>query len=270
MMHTVVIGITSILLYLVSAVLLGVRLRNRDTSPVSKWKGLLPAIFAALLHGWLLIQALFLDQGLNLGLFNALSLLTWIISAIIVTAAIARPTETLGIAAFPGAALAITLESMFAAERITSISSTPLEIHIIISVAAYAVLSIAAVQAILLTVQDNQLRNKRLGGFVRALPPLQTMENMLFQMIGIGFILQSLSLLTGFIFLEDMMAQHLVHKTVLSLIAWLFFGILLWGRWQFGWRGRKAIRLTLAGFIALVMSYVGSKFVLELIIQQPQ
>ncbi len=227
------------------------------------------AMFATLLHGWLLLQLLFMEQGLNMGVFNAISLLTWFISAILVVSAIVRPTENLGIIAFPGAGLAIALGSVTSTQHITSVTSTPMEIHILISVAAYSMLSIAAVQAILLTIQDRHLRNKRPGGFIRALPPLQTMETLLFQIIALGFILQSLSLFTGFIFLENMLAQHLVHKTVLSLIAWLVFGILLWGRWQFGWRGRTAIRWTLAGFIALALSYIGSKMVLEVILQQP-
>jgi len=223
---------------------------------------------ATLLHGWLLLQLLFMEQGLNLGVFNAISLLTWLISAILVVSAVVRPTENLGIIAFPGAGLAIALGSVTSTNHFTSVTNTPLEIHILISVAAYSMLSIAAVQAILLTIQDRHLRNKRPGGFIRALPPLQTMETLLFQIIALGFILQSLSLFTGFIFLENMLAQHLVHKTVLSLIAWLVFGILLWGRWQFGWRGRTAIRWTLTGFVALALSYIGSKMVLEVILKQ--
>ena len=87
-------------------------------------------------------------------------------------------------------------------------------------------------------------------------------------MIGSGFALLSAGLLTGIFFLEDIFAQHLVHKTVLSIVAWLVFGILLWGRWRFGWRGRTAIRWTLSGFVVLLLAYFGSKFVLELILQR--
>ena len=165
-------------------------------------------------------------------------------------------------------ALAIALEYSINSSRITTIIDTPLEIHILISIVAYSLLSIAAVQALLLTVQDHHLRNKKPGGFIRALPPLQSMETLLFQIIAFGFVLQSLSLVTGFVFLENMMAQHLVHKTILSIIAWAVFGILLWGRWQFGWRGRTAIRWTLGGFVLMVLGYLGSKMVLEIIIGQ--
>ena len=94
------------------------------------------------------------------------------------------------------------------------------------------------------------------------------MENLLFQMIGLGFIILSISLLSGLFYLENILAQHLVHKTVLSVVAWIIFGILLFGRWRFGWRGRTAIRLTISGFIMLMLAYFGSKFVIELILQR--
>jgi len=121
---------------------------------------------------------------------------------------------------------------------------------------------------LVLAVQDHQLRNKKPGGFVRALPPLQTMETLLFQMIGLGFFLHSLSLITGIIYLDDMFAQHIAHKTILSILAWIIFAILLWGRWRFGWRGSTAIRWTLAGFTVLFLAYVGSKWVLEVILNR--
>lgn len=265
-MHTVVIGIFSIALYLIATALLAVRLRNRITTTASKWKGLAPAAIACILHGWVLVPHIFTSKGLNLGIFHSISLITWIISTILILLAARRPAENLGIIVFPGTALAVALEVSFNTTRITDIINTPLEIHILISVAAYSVLSIAAVQAVLLTVHDHYLRNKRPGGFIRALPPLQSMETLLFQMIALGFILQTISLVTGFTFLENMLAQHLVHKTVLSLIAWMVFAILLWGRWKFGWRGRTAIRWTLSGFAVLALGYLGSKMVLELII----
>ena len=92
------------------------------------------------------------------------------------------------------------------------------------------------------------------------------MESLLFQMIATGFALLTLALVTGFLFLEDIFAQHLVHKTTLSIIAWFVFGILLWGRWRFGWRGQTALRWTIGGFIFLMLAYFGSKFVLELVL----
>jgi ABC-type uncharacterized transport system permease subunit len=268
-MHTILIGTLAIFLYLIAAIMLGIRLRNRNTNPASKWRGLVAAFVAVLLHGSMLLKYVFTDEGLKLGLYNSISLVTWLISLIVILTAIKRPTENLGIIAFPGTALAIAMESTFTAGQITETLNSPIEFHIMTSIAAYSLLSIAAVQAILLTIQDRHLRNKRPGGFIRALPPLQTMEDLLFQMIGFGFVLQSLSLISGFVFLENMFAQHLVHKTVLSLIAWCVFATLLWGRWKFGWRGKTAIRWTLSGFGLLALAYIGSKAVLEVILHQP-
>jgi ABC-type uncharacterized transport system permease subunit len=131
---------------------------------------------------------------------------------------------------------------------------------------AYSLLTLASVQAVLLAIQDHQLRNRHPGGFVRALPPLQTMEVLLFEMIALGFALLTVALISGFIFLENMFSQHLVHKTILSLAAWVVFGTLLWGRFRYGWRGQKALIWTLVGFVVLMLAYFGSKFVLELVL----
>jgi ABC-type uncharacterized transport system permease subunit len=119
-----------------------------------------------------------------------------------------------------------------------------------------------------LAVQDNHLRQRQPGGFVRGLPPLQTMESLLFEMIAAGFVLLTFALLSGFAFLQNMFAQHLVHKTVLSTIAWLVFGGLLLGRYRYGWRGRTAITWTLSGFVLLILAYFGSKAVLQLVLHR--
>lgn len=266
-MHTIAIGSIAILLYITASVFIFLRWRDRDTSAASKLKLLIAGALATVAHGGLLYQLLFTATGMDLGIFNAISLITWVISLVLVASSIKQPTENLALFVFPAAALALIVE--------LSIPSTytpqqhwqdSLEIHILVSIIAYSLLSIAAIQAILLAIQDKHLREKRPGGFIRAMPPLQTMEALLFQMIAVGFAMQTLSLLSGFMFLDSMFAQHLVHKTVLSILGWFFFGILLWGRWRFGWRGRKAIRWTLSGFISLALSYIGSKMVLELIL----
>ena len=124
------------------------------------------------------------------------------------------------------------------------------------------------VQAALLAIQDRHLHNRQPGGFVRSLPPLQTMESLLFQMIAIGFTLLTLALITGSLYLDDIFARHLAHKTILSIAAWIIFATLLWGRYHYGWRGRKAIRWTLGGFFMLMLAYFGSKLVLELVLKR--
>ncbi len=266
-MQTVAIGSIAILLYIVASVFIFLRWRDRETSGASKLKLLLAGGLATLAHSALLYQLLFTVGGLDLGIFNAISLITWVISLLLVISSIKQPTENLALFVFPAAAMAIAVEMTIPSTYTPHQDwQSSLQIHILVSIIAYSLLSIAAIQAILLAVQDKHLREKRPGGFIRALPPLQTMESLLFQMIAVGFAMQTLSLLSGFMFLESMFAQHLVHKTVLSILGWFFFGILLWGRWRFGWRGRKAIRWTLSGFVSLALSYLGSKMVLELII----
>jgi len=103
---------------------------------------------------------------------------------------------------------------------------------------------------------------------VRYLPPLFSMEMWLFRMIFVGWVFLSLSLASGLVFLEDLFAQHLVHKTVLSILAWIMFSVLLFGRWRFGWRGSRALAWTTGGFVSLVLAYFGSKLVLEVILQR--
>ena len=103
---------------------------------------------------------------------------------------------------------------------------------------------------------------------LRILPPLAAMESLLFQLLAGGLFLLSLGLISGFMFVENLMAQHLVHKTVLSLLAWCVFALLLWGRHQRGWRGRIAVNYTLGGFALLALAFFGSEFVLQLILHR--
>jgi ABC-type uncharacterized transport system permease subunit len=94
------------------------------------------------------------------------------------------------------------------------------------------------------------------------------METLLFQMIATGLAFLTVALISGFVFIDDLFAQHLVHKTVLSIIAWIIFSGLLVGRVRYGWRGSIAIQWTLIGFVLLLMAYFGSKLVLELILKK--
>ena len=127
----------------------------------------------------------------------------------------------------------------------------------------------AALLAILLAFQESALRSRRLdSGLFRALPPLTLTETLMFRLIGAGFVLLTLTLLSGVLFVDNLFAQHLVHKTVLSIAAWIVFGVLLFGRWRWGWRGRRAVRLTLAGMVVLLLAFFGSKFVLEVVLHR--
>ncbi len=267
-MQNVTIGATAALFYAVGGGLIGIRLsRGGRAGSGSKVAFLAIAFFALGLHSLLLYRQIVVADGINLGFFNALSLAGWLAALLVVSVALVRPVENLGILLLPFAAATVVLTLLFPSSRIIEGASRPLQVHILLSILAYSMLAMASVQAMLLYVQDRQLRNRHAVGFIRALPALVSMESLLFQMIGTGFVLLSLALLSGLLFLEDIFAQHLVHKTILSLAAWLVFGVLLWGRWRHGWRGRTAIRLTLSGFAALLLAYFGTKLVLELIMQ---
>ncbi|MGB5764940.1 MAG: cytochrome c biogenesis protein CcsA [Sedimenticolaceae bacterium] len=222
-----------------------------------------------LLHAILLYLELFTANGLNLSFFNAVSLAAWTVSGLLLLSALSKPVENLAILALPLAAITVLLDLRFPGNHLLSQQAGwALRLHVLTSMLAYSLLTLASVQAILLAVQDNHLRRHHPGGFIRALPPLQTMESLLFEMISLGFVLLSVALITGFAYLEDMFAQHLVHKTVLSIVAWIAFAVLLWGRYRFGWRGRTAIRWTLVGFAVLMLAYFGSTAVIELVLKR--
>ncbi len=263
-------GLLAIILYLLASALLTVKLVRGMEPACQRNQTRMIGLAAVVIHGSLLYATLLTPEGLNLGIFHAASLVAMTTSLLLVLSMFVEPVENLGIAVFPVAAISIGLTLLYPAPHlIVSAGSWQLISHILTSLLAYSILGLAVLQAILLAVQDSHLRNRSPGGFVRALPPLQTMESLLFQMIATGFALLTLALVTGGLFLEDIFAQHLVHKTTLSIIAWCVFAILLWGRWRFGWRGRTAIRWTIGGFIFLMLAYFGSKFVLELVLANP-
>ncbi|MBL8251294.1 MAG: cytochrome c biogenesis protein CcsA [Candidatus Competibacter sp.] len=265
-----IVGGLSALLYFLAGSWLALRLARSGENVSSSKAGPLALGWGAVaLHAAILTQTVFEPAGLNLGFFNALSFTGWLINLVLLAVATLQPVENLGIVAMPAGALTALLGLLFPGQRIVADSSQwPLEVHILIAILAYALLSLAAAQALLLAVQDRRLRQRQPGGFLRGIPPLTAMERLLFQLITAGFILLSVTLASGFFFLKDLFAQHLAHKTLLSLIAWCVFGVLLWGRWRFGWRGRTAIRWTLSGFGFLVLAFFGTKLVLELILRR--
>lgn len=265
-----ILNLIPIILYCICGALLLVKLtRPAAIEAVNKNWILGIAILSVIIHGTVLYQNLFSPTGLDIRFYHVLSLVAWLVSVLLIISVMSMQVECLGIIVFPFAALMLALNLLPSEAHILAYHmKSGILVHILFSIMAYSLLSIAAVQALLLYIQDNHLHNKHPGGFVRTLPPLETMEILLFRIIGIGFITLSIALLSGIIYLENMFAQHIVHKTILSLIAWLLFAVLLWGRWQFGWRGRTAIRWTYSGFILLMLAYFGSKFVIELILNR--
>jgi ABC-type uncharacterized transport system permease subunit len=138
-----------------------------------------------------------------------------------------------------------------------------LSFHVAMATTAFAFLTIGAALAASQVAVDHRLRSRKPLGIMRILTPLESLESGCFHSIQAGFFLLTLTLVTGAFFVENLFAQHLIHKVVLAIMAWIVFGVLLLGRWRFGWRGRKALRWTLAGYVLLGLSYFGSKLVLE-------
>ena len=178
-----------------------------------------------------------------------------------------RIDHVVGALVLPLAAIAPLVPLVWPGQTIPAGASTA-PIHAVISILTYAVLGLAALQALIFAYQEHRIRTKRPGGALGTLAALDTQERWLFRLVGIGFFLLSLSLASGFMFIQDMLAQHLAHKTVLSGIAWAIFGGLLWGRWRYGWRGQTAVRWCLGGFVVLVLAYFGSRWVLEVLLDR--
>lgn len=263
--HNTVAGLAAIVLYVASAlwqsraILRGLQVHSGL---------LLTAGFAAVLfHGIHVLGLIHSPAGIQLGFFQVSSLIFWVICAVLVVSSLRLPVQNLFALLFPLSALGIfcsmTFHSHFVPEQQIS---RQIGWHILLSILAYSVLTIATVQALALALQDKLLREKHFQGPLRVLPPLQTMEALLFEMLWAGTVLLTLSLITGFLFFDNIREQHLSHKMAFSTLAWLIYAILLWGRAREGWRGRKALHWTLGGFAALMLAYFGSKFVLELLL----
>lgn len=252
-------------LYAAAGLYQGLRLARRQ-KPDTRLLGALGAI-ALLLHGLSLFGQLIAGDSLRLDFFNASSLIAAAVIALTLLACLRMPVSNLLLLLFPLGCLTVLL-AQFApsGSAVLPIAGGGILSHILLSILAYGVLSIAMFQSLLLLQQDRQLKNKHPSGLIRNFPPLQTMESLLFGFLWAGWLLLSLSLLSGWLFFDDLFAQHLVHKTLLSCLAWVVFAILLWGRHQLGWRGHKAIRWTLAGFCLLMLAYFGSKLVREFIL----
>ena len=258
----------AITLYLMCTLGLLLQLRQHPAvKNLSKAMLLAPGFLALASHAFILYTTMINPVGINLGFYSSLSLISASITLLILFSSLRHPVEILSIIVMPLAVLIISLDIMQSSSHIIATgSSNGLLFHIMSSLIAYSILGLAAAYAVVLSIQNSLLHRHQPGGFIRFLPPLKTMESMLFETITIGFVCLSISLLSGFIFLDNIFAQHLVHKTALSIIAWIVFAILLFGHWFIGWRGRTAIRWTLGGFLSLMLAYFGSKFVLEVLL----
>lgn len=227
-----------------------------------------PALAGVLLHGaYHLMVAWRTPGGPDMHFFAALSLVSLGMAAMTAMVGAQGRMAGLGVLSFPLAALLLFAYHAYGHEPSRGLDWR-LQLHAWMALLAYASLAIAALLAVMLWAQERALRRREFHAWLRALPPLTELEELLFRTITVGFILLTATLLTGMLFVENLLAQHLIHKTVLSVLSWLAFGALLVGRWRYGWRGGKAVRWTLAAMALLLLAFFGSKFVLELVLQR--
>lgn len=256
---TLAIPISLFVLYTASAWVMLRSLSKPWLEPVA-WILSLAAIVA---HSDAIVYAMRLHGLFSIGLPEAISLLAWTLAVLACLISIERQNRVLGAILLASAALGAAITQTGHAYTEAPVPAWELTAHILLSMGAAALLFAAAVTALLLVFLDRRLRTRRIARLPSVLPPLDALEKVMFRLIGAGFILLTLSLFTGFVFVTNLFAQHLVQKTALSLVAWIIFGVLLIGRIRFGWRGRSAVGWTLSGFGALALAYFGAKFVLE-------
>ena len=226
-------------------------------------------VVAMVSHALVAWDSIHSQTGVTLGFYKISALIFLVINVACALLMLRRPLQSLLVFLFPLSAMSV-LVSTFAPE--TSADTAELSggmlFHISSSILAYAIFTLAAAQAGLVAIQDYQLRHRHTRGIIQLLPPLQLMETMLFELLFVGVVLLSAAIVSGFLFVDDLFAQSLVHKTTLTIVAWVLFTALLWGHHQLGWRAQTAVKFTLAGFVMLMLAFFGSKLVLELVLQR--
>jgi len=243
---------------------------------VASWERL--AVLAPFaLHSYLLYTDLFATAELRFGFSQALSVMLWLTVLIYWAESLIYDVKGMQALVLPLAAVCALLPAFFAGAETPAYTHTfQFRIHLLVAMLAYSLFTIAALHAALMTVLERRLHagklaaasGESLAGPWASLPPLMTLEVLLFRILTLGFVLLTLTLGTGFVFSEDLFgkAVRFNHKTVFGVMSWFIFAALLIGRYGWGWRGRTALRWTLAGFVTLLLAYVGSMFVLEVIL----
>jgi ABC-type uncharacterized transport system permease subunit len=227
------------------------------------------ALVPLALHTWLLARTLFAPDGLYLGVGSAVSAILWLTVLIYWAGNFFYRLAGLQALVLPLAAVAVLLPAVFPAPRpLPNTELALFKIHLLIALLAYSLFTIASLHVALMALLERRLHEATLPAALRGLPPLLTMEQWLFRLIWAGFILLTATLASGIVFSEELFgrAARFNHKTVFGVLSWVIFGLLLAGRHAYGWRGRVAVRWTLAGFLMLVLAYIGSKFVLEVVL----
>ena len=228
-------------------------------------------LFPLTLQGFLLSRDLFADGGFNLSMTNSLSLILWLTLLVYSVARFFYPIGGLQALVLPLAAVAVLLPELFpSAHLLENTGLLAFKAHIAAAMLAYSLFTIAMLHAVLISQVEKRLHRANLPRILQSLPPLLTMETLLFRIIGMGFALLTLTLVSGVIFSEEIFGKAWLfnHKALFGFISWGVFAVLLWGHYYYGWRGRTAVRWTVSGFVFLMLAYLGSKFVLEVLLHR--
>jgi ABC-type uncharacterized transport system permease subunit len=237
----------------------------RPSAALATW--IVPLAIA--LHAVLVARNLVKPDGLDLSLDNAFSVVAGLVAAVAWFSGLMRTLPAIGMVVLPIAAIGSLLPGLMTRPHPFSFASEPLAaIHIAVALIAYALFIVAALQAMVLMGLEKRLHRRLPDPGADALPPLLTLERFLFRLVGVGFVLLTFTLASGILFSEQVFGRPVMftHKSVLSILGWATFGGLLWGRWRYGWRGRVALRWILAGTLFVFLAYLGSKFVLEVLL----
>ena len=248
------------------------RLTGGQTSALQRNLAQWGLLIAVVLHGYTLVGDLDGTGEPRFGFSVALSMTLWLAMAFYWLESFFTPIQGLQALAMPVAAVATLLPAVFPGQHaLPDMGSTAFRVHFIVAMLAYSLLTLAALHALMMVAAERQLHSARLTRALSALPPLLVLENLLFRLVGCGFALLTLTVGSGIFFSEALFGKPLTfnHKTVFGIAAWFVFGTLLLGRAAWGWRGRRALRLTLIGFVCLLLAYVGTRFVLEVILGRP-
>jgi ABC-type uncharacterized transport system permease subunit len=252
----------------------------------TRWQGPLPSLsqeavweryvlLAPLtLHGMTLYQSIFIGGGLSFGVVNAISCIVWLTVLVYWFSGFFYRLEGLQTLIAPlaaVAAIAVLLPMAFPSlHPLPNTESPVFKAHLFVAMLAYSLLTIGVLHALLMMAVEYRLHHPAMSSILTNLPPLLVMEKLLFRIIWAGFVLLTLTLFSGVIFSKEVFGQPLTftHKTLFGFISWGIFAALLIGRQLYGWRGRVAVRWILTGFVVLILAYIGSKFVVEILLNR--
>lgn len=223
------------------------------------------------LHATLLYRDLFAGPGLRFGFAQALSVMTFLAALICWLEALAYRMEAIYPLVLGAAAICVPLPAFFVGRVGPEVVSFEFRLHLVFGMLAYSLFTLATLHAVLISKVEHRLHGMPgLDGPFAQLPPLLSLERLVFGLIGAAFAVLTLTLALGIAYSEAFLGRALrfEHKTVFVLISWAIFGLLLAGRWRYGWRGRTALRWTVTGFVALMLAYPGSRFVLEVLLHR--